>query len=60
MSPTLVHFPDRESRIVMNIDGRAPRPGDEFISGWIVERLAPAPSDNETGCEHEVWVKPIS
>ena len=57
LSPCLVHFPDREPRLVMNVGGAAPRAGDEFIQGWVVERHMPAEKE---GAEYdlEVWVRP--
>ena len=58
LSPTLVHFPDREPRIVMNIDAQTPRAGDEFIQGWIVERHSTSPESD--AYDLEVWVKPKS
>jgi hypothetical protein len=57
LSPCLVHFPDRESRIVMKVDDAVPRAGDELINGWLVERQAPA-GMGVSDYEHEVWVKP--
>jgi hypothetical protein len=45
LSPCLVHFPDREPRVVMNVGGGAPRAGEEFIQGWVVERHLPAEKD---------------
>jgi hypothetical protein len=57
LSPCLVHFPDREPRLVMNVGGAAPRAGDEFIQGWVDERHMPAEKE---GAEYdlEVWVRP--
>jgi hypothetical protein len=57
LSPTLVHFPDREPRVVMNVGGATPRAGDEFIQGWIVERHVPAET-NGSDYDLEVWVRP--
>jgi len=57
LSPCLVHFPDRESRIVMNVGGAEPRAGDEFIEGWVVERHVPAEKDG-ADYDLEVWVRP--
>ena len=48
LSPTLVHFPDRDPRVVMNVGGATPRAGDEFIQGWIVERHVPAERTGRT------------
>ena len=59
LSPCLVHFPDREPRIVMHAGDGMPRPGELLIPGWVVERQAVA---EETAQDYdvEIWVKPIA
>jgi hypothetical protein len=44
----------------MDFSGRDPRPGQEIISGWLIEREAPAGPDAEGQYEREVWVKPVA
>ena len=41
----------------MNVGGAAPRAGDEFIQGWVVERHMPAEKDG-ADYDLEVWVRP--
>ena len=55
MHPMLVHFPDREPRIVMHFSDTPPGPGQLLISGWVVERQAAA--EEPDGYDVEVWVK---
>ncbi len=57
ISPCLVHFPDRESRIVMKVDDSAPHAGEELITGWLVEKQAPA-GPGISDYDLEIWVKP--
>jgi len=59
MTPCLVHFPDREPRIIMHDGDAMPRPGEMLITGWIVDRHAIV---EEARADHdvEVWVKPIA
>ena len=59
MLPCLVHFPDREPRIVMYVSEAIPRPGDVLISGWVVERQAVADEEKD-GYDMEVWVTPLA
>jgi hypothetical protein len=60
MHPCLVHFPDRESRIVMYDSHATPKPGDVLIAGWAVERQTPAPDAVRPDYDLEIWVKPTA
>ena len=59
LSPCLVHFPDREPRIVMHVSDAPPRPGELLITGWVVERQAYAAEPTEE-YNVEVWVRPLA
>ena len=54
----MVHFPDREPRIVMHFSEAPPRVGELLISGWVVERQAAA--EVPDGYDVEVWVRPLA
>ena len=54
----LVHFPDREPRIVMHFSDTPPGPGQLLISGWVVERQTAGEKPDEY--EAEVWVRPLA
>lgn len=59
MLSCLIHFPDREPRIVMHVGDATPRPGELLISGWVVERQTPA-DEEKREYDVEVWVRPIA
>ena len=59
LSPCLVHFPDRDPRIVLHAGDGLPRLGEVLISGWVVERQAVV-DEATTGYDIEVWVKPMA
>ena len=59
MTPCLVHFPDRDPRIVMCLGDSMPRPGEMLLSGWIVDRHAIV-VEAKADYDVEVWVKPIA
>ena len=60
MLSCLIHFPDREPRIVMHIGDSTPTPGELLITGWVVDRQAARGDDAKLEYDLDAWVKPIA